>query len=66
MAFCRYLEYDHLKIWLNIGVFFSAEGKSVWHLISVVTISLVSVWFRFVIFLKMTPLMVTKKTDSMR
>ena len=55
LVFYRYLEYDLYKIWLNIGIF-SEEYKSVWYLVSVKAISLVLVWFRFVIFLKMTSL----------
>ena len=46
---------NHLvKIWLNIGFF--GRIKWVWYLVSLVVISLVSVWFQFVIFLKMTSL----------
>ena len=41
-----------------------AEYKSVWYLVSMIAISLVSVWFRCVIFLKMTPVVPTKPTKS--
>ena len=53
LVFYRYVECDCnlVKCW-----YFSAEYKSVWFLVSVVAVSLVSVWFRFVIFLKMTSL----------
>ena len=55
-VFYRNLE-DHLvKSWLLV---FFGRIKSVWYLVSVVAISLVSVWFRFVIFLKVASLFVT-------
>ena len=51
----RYLEYGLVKIWLNIGIF-RQNKKQFGYSVSVITISLVSVWFRFVIFLKMASL----------
>ena len=53
LVFYRYFEEALVKIWLNIGIFGRIKIGLV---VSVVAISLVSVWFRFEIFLKMAPL----------
>ena len=47
-----------VKIWLNIGIL--GRIKLAWYLVSVVVMSLVSVWFRFVIFLKVASLIYTR------
>ena len=52
LVFYRNLEYGLLKIWLNIGIFRQNKNQFGTYLVSVVAISLVSVWFRFLIFLK--------------
>ena len=57
LVFYRYFEKPLVKIWLIIGIF--GRTKICWYLVSVVAISLVSVWFRFEIFLKMAPLVWT-------
>ena len=61
LVFYRYFENELVKIWLSIGIF--RQNKN-WcgrylDLVSVIYISLVSVWFRFVIFRKMTSLVST-------
>ena len=55
LVFYRHFENALGKIWLNIGIF--GKMKSVWYMVSVVAIPMVLVWFRFVIFLKMAPLL---------
>ena len=47
LVFYRYFEKALVKIWLNIGIFGRIKIGLVFGLVSVVAISLVSVWFRF-------------------
>ena len=58
MIFYQYLEYDPLNIWLNIGIFGRIKIGLVFGLYGChfIGIGLVSVWFRFAIFLKMASL----------
>ena len=48
LVFYRYFEKTLVKIWFKYWYF--GRIKIVWYLVSVVAISLVSVWFRFEIF----------------
>ena len=56
LVFYRYFENALVKIWFNIGIFGRIKNQFGRYLVSVVAISLVLVWFRFVIFPKMAPL----------
>ena len=61
LVFYRYLEYGLVTIWFNIGIFRKNKNWfGIWFLM--VAISLASVWFRFVIFLKVASLIHTHPT----
>ena len=63
--FIRNLEYDLVKSWFSIGI--CRQNKNRFGiLVSVVAISLVSVWFLVVIFLKVAPLVLTNSLKRWR